>query len=407
MPEKQLIAPTQPTPNPADKDKKAEAESGNAQSSPSKTKPLDGVTSIDDKVFIECEILVYGALSKIAAQVATEAIGADSSTEAPKPTVVLLDDTLVSALQLYSSLQLQLALFEKGFNGVVPAAPPPQKSFRLAIAPALAITSLTGAVSGVLDLLALFRQDVQFSGRTTTIKETALYLELAREIVKRGGKVLYPKLLSFQAAENVQFSQSSLSQLFDDVFKARQSAADRLRPLLQEVAGFEQEIIDREREFTGATPERQKALTQEIQDLKAHLVSARKNLDPDLVLFENTDTGWNKFQEGLSTPDANSGQVPLQLLNRAAEAIERFKNAQPAFFLYAQGIVAGGTMRIRRTLWQTLFHGDGLEFSGGAVVAYCLFNGAAEIVASGTHRYLTSFQGFPDTVSVWTDFNSF
>src|SRR6202011_158032 len=141
MPEKPLIAPTEPTSGSAgDKTKKADQDGGSTQSASSKAKPLDGVTSIDDKVFLECEILAYAALSKIAARIALEsqeafqtpaaapAVGA----AAPTCTIILLDDTLVSALQLFSALQLQLALLEKGFQGVAPAGPPPPKGLRLA-----------------------------------------------------------------------------------------------------------------------------------------------------------------------------------------------------------------------------------------------------------------------------------
>jgi hypothetical protein len=411
MPEKPLIPVTAPS---GDKVTKPDQEPVNGQSSSSKTKRLDGITSIDEKVFLECEILAHVALSKITSKMSTEAKAAidkarDPSKRGdsiPPATVILLDNTLISALQLFSSLKLQSALFEKSFNGVAPLEPAPRKELHKAFAPGLAISAVTGAVGGVLDLLGLFRQDTQFSGRTVAIKETALYLEVAHALQEAGCKVLYPRLLSFQADEDAQLSEAKLTQLFDDVFRARQGAANRLRPRLQEVSGFEKDLIDREREFPTATPERQKQLTQEIQDLKARLVTARKNLDPDLVLFENTDSSWNQLQKALAIPDEKTGQVPMQLLNRAAESIERFKCSPPAYFLYAEGVVAGGTMRVRRTLWQTLFWGDGLEFSGGSVVSYALFDGKAQILTSGTHRYMTNFRSFQKDAPVWGNFNS-
>jgi len=425
MPEKPLIPVTAPS---GDKVTKPDQEPVNGQSASSKMKRLDGVTSIDEKVFLECEILAHVALSEIATQISKEAKAAADkepkeaidkardlsnqadnippATAATRATVILLDNSLISALQLFSSLKLQSALFEKSFNGVAPPEPAVRKELRKGFAPGLAISAVTGAVEGVLDLLGLFRQDTQFSGRTVAIKETALYLEVARALREAGFNVLYPRLLSFQADKDAQLSQAKLTQLFDDVFRARQGAADRLRPRLQEVSGFEKDLIDREREFPNATPERQKQLTQEIQDLKARLVTARKNLDPDLVLFENTDSSWNQLQKALAIPDEKTGQVPMQLLNRAAESIERFKGSPPAYFLYAEGVVAGGTMKVRRTLWQTLFWGDGLEFSGGSVVSYALFDGKAQILTSGTHRYMTDFRSFQKDAPVWKNFNS-
>jgi hypothetical protein len=414
MPEKPLIPVT---PAADAKTKAAEPQGGAAADSAAKVKRLDGVTSIDDKVFLECEMLAHSAVSDIAHQIAAEAVAAMPAVEpvaampaqtAKDRTVILLDEPLVSAFQLFSALKLQLALFEKGFDGVAPlAATAPPEGLRLAGIPGMAISTVTGAVEGVLDLLGLFRQDTQYSGRAVAIKETALYLEVAHFLRQKGFQVIYPRLLTFQAEEETQLSQTDMSQLFDGEFTARQKAAQRLRPMLVQVAGIEQEILDREREFPSATTDRQKVLTQEIQDRKARLVTARKNLDPDLVLFENTDTQWNDLQKGLATPDEKSGQVPMQLLNRAAEAIARFRTSAPAYFLYADAVVAGGTMRTKRNLWRTLFHGDAIEFSGGAVISYALFDGKARILAARTHRFMTEFRGFPDETPAWGNFNSF
>ena len=121
--------------------------------------------------------------------------------------------------------------------------------------------------------------------------------------------------------------------------------------------------------------------------------------------------------KGLNAPDAKTGQVPIQLINRAVEAVCRFKIAQSeadatvpkkkAAFLYAEAIVAGGTTRIRRNLWRTLFFGDGLTFSGGAIVAYALFDGNACIVLSRTHRFMTDFENLPRAPKPSSHFNSF
>ena len=49
---------------------------------------------------------------------------------------------------------------------------------------------------------------------------------------------------------------------------------------------------------------------------------------------------------------------------------------------------------MRRNLFTSLFWGDLLSYSGGAVVTYLLFNSAHEIVASDTLRYMTGFSKF-------------
>lgn len=396
MPEKALIA-TQP----ADGTNKTDGKEQQATST-SQVKRLEGTTTIDDKVFIECEMLAHLAISRIAARIASEV----GSRAPSKTTVILLDPTLISALQMFAALELQLVLLTKAFDGVAP--PAQQQGPGLQALTALSIAPITAAASGVLDLLGLFRQDAQFSGRTVVIKENALYLEVARALRDSAFDVLFPRLLAFQASQTTQASQTVLTELFDPVFKARQDAAERLRPLLAETARLQTDILSREREFAEAGEERKKLLTKEIQDLKVELVAARKNLDPDLVLFENTDTQWNDLRKGLNTADAKTDLVPLHLLGRAAEAVSCFRAVEGrAIFLFAEGIVAGGTTRIRRSLLRTLFSGDGLEFSGGAIVAYGAFDGSARVIAAGTHRFLTGFQRIPSQSTGDGRFNSF
>ena len=370
-------------------------------------KPLDGSTTIDDKVFLECEILAQEAVSKISQRIAHEIH--ELASEQRPATIILVDATIASALQMLAALELQLAFFEKSFAAVAPAGQPTAGNVtRLAAVPGLGIGAVTGAVQGVLDLLGLFRQDTQFNGRSVNIKDQALFLEIAHFLRVKKFQVLHPRLLSYQASEAIQLSESTLGKLFDGVFTARSAAVSRFRPQLARVSGIEQQILDRERDFPAADPARQKILTAEIQDLKNQLIDARKNLDPDLVLFDNTDTQWNELTKGLNAPDAKTGQVPIQLINRAVEAVCRFKTAEStACFLYAEAIVAGGTTRIRRNLWRTLFVGDGLTFSGGAIVAYALFDGNARIVLSRTHRFMTDFEGFPSAPKPSFHFNSF
>lgn len=407
MPEKPII-PTTPSTAETDRKQDERATGGGA----SRVKALEGSTSIDDKVFLECEILAHAAIARIADEVAEEvmeAVKKNPSQPGAHPTLFFLDDSLAPSLHLFSSLQLQLALIEKSFHAVAPGVCEGVRkaaalSMRASTAPVL--STVTGVMEGAFDLLGLFRQDTQLTGRTVTIQETALLLGLARALRAKDCEVIYPKLLTFQADRDIQMSQDQLSKLFDAVFRARQEAADRLRPALQKLADLERAILGGEREHAEATIERQKDLEASSQDLKVQMVATKKDIDPDLVLFENTDSRWHELQKAMATADEKSGLVPLQMLSRAGEVIERFQSAESAYLLFASGVVAGGTMRIKKSLWSTLFTGDGLEFSGGAVVTYALLDGAARICASGTHRFMTPFGRFPDASKPLEGFTS-
>jgi hypothetical protein len=395
------------------------AESARSRSDPgvtaaSKPERLQGLTTIDDKVFLECEMLAYASIEIIAGKIAAEMeavtrpatdIGpvtvAETRAIATGPRlVILVDDELLAALRLFASLKLQLSLFEKGFGGV--AATPTETPRMAFAAPALALAGVTAAVEGVVDLLGLFRQDTQFSGRAVSIQETALYLELAHALRAKSFEVRYPRLLTYKASVDPQPSQTILTKLFERVFDARKQAVQRLRPLLQTVATLERDILERRREFEKADATRESTLTVEIQKLEAQLADARKNLDPDLVLFENTDTQWNELQKGLSRADQASALTPMQVVARAADVLALFTPASAAYICYAKAIVAGGTMRIRRNLLQTIFHGETLEFSGGAVVSYALFDPTARVLVARTHRHLMPFRGFMEDPVAWT-----
>ncbi len=395
----------------------AQGQGGTASDASSKTKALDGITSIDEKVFLECEILSHSAISRIAERIALEAdqaIARTSQAGASNPTIILLDQILVSALQVFSAVQLQLALIKKGFEEVASTAElqlalekDADDSLRPNLVGALPVAAVTDAVAGVVDLLGLFRQDTQFTGRTAQIKETAVYLEVAHALRANGFEVIYPRLLGFQVEAKIQLSQKAVTDLFQDVFTAREHALGRLRPVLMELTRVEQEIVSREEECIDPAPDRQDVLTQGIQERKAELVKIRENLDPNLLLFKETDAQWNEMQRGLVHVDEKSGLTPMQLISRAAEAIEHFRASALSYFLYSEVAVAGGTMRIKRNLWRTLFYGDGISFSGGAVVSYALIDGKAHVLASRTHRYMTEFQTFPDDTPEWASFNSF
>jgi hypothetical protein len=388
----------------------APSSGADSTAAPERAQRLDGKTTVDDKVFLECEFLCHLALSKVAEKIALEVCEATNGRSLDKAPIriVLLDQSLVLSLQMLAALELQLALFEKAFRAIAPGTSSREKrGMRLAgVVPSL--KDFTGGVEGVLDLLGLFRQDTQFSGRPVAIKENALFLEIAHFLLRHEFEVMYPKLLSFQAKEPMQLSQARLGDLFDAVFRERQGAVERLRPLLQSSAQIEREILIREREFVTAIPTRQAELTLEIQDLKNQLIGVRRNLDPDLVLFESTDVQLTDLQKSLVAVDPKSGMVALHQLNQAAAAVEQFRAApKEAYFLFAEGIAAGGTIRIRRNLWRTLFLGDGVEFSGGAIVAYGLFDHTALIRSARTHRYMTGFRKVPSSTLRESEFNSF
>src|SRR5262249_17818223 len=139
------------------------------------------------KLTIECEVFSYAAVTAIARQIASEVAEVVKGAQCPpEKTIVLLDRAALSAFQLLGALDLQVGLFEKSFGGVGPEEEPPPLPKRFSAIPGAAMSTITGALGGVLDLLALFRQETQLSGLAVTVRESAVLLEIAHFLRKQG-----------------------------------------------------------------------------------------------------------------------------------------------------------------------------------------------------------------------------
>lgn len=138
-----------------------------------------------------------------------------------------------------------------------------------------------------------------------------------------------------------------------------------------------------------------KQLDERIADSKQRLIPKRLQLDAERTQFEALDSRLKALQVGLTTPNEKSGVVPLHMVQQAEELLARFDGHQTnTYFLWAEVSTAGGSYQIRKNLMRTLFWGDGLYYSGGAIVTYAFFDGNANVVLSGTHRYREPFTKF-------------
>ena len=71
-------------------------------------------------------------------------------------------------------------------------------------------------------------------------------------------------------------------------------------------------------------------------------------------------------------------------LNQLARLLraEVIQKKQP-IYLHAKVVSSGGHHRISRSLFRTLFVGDGLSFAGGAIVRWGLLTGTGELLLGG------------------------
>jgi hypothetical protein len=372
-------------------------------------KALQGKTTVDDKVSIEAEILAYSAISKIAKRIASE-----FHSKFPDPAsgyrIIVLDDSLVAALTAHQTLVMELDLISNGFARVIEAGTPsaaaakPGARLEMFVAPAGFMGALSGTAMlgrSLIDLLSLFRQDTSYYGRSYTVNDSALVLEVVRYLKAERGDIqcIYPKLLLYRPGAAAQTWHGRFKRRLTEVYDLR-DRADRV------VADLSKSCLELQLKIQPPAP-RQPPSDSELTEFTSELIAKKILHDSCEKLFDANDAKLSQTVNGLSTPDAK-GVTPLEIIQKAEEIVARFEVCRTnTFLLYVQAVDLAGNYRIRSNLWRTLWNSDGLSYSGGAIVTFGFLNGDAELVLCGTHRWRTPFVRFSDRGVRDEDENSF
>lgn len=342
-------------------------------------KPLEGATTVDDNMKFEVEALSHVAVGALASQIAVR-IKEMIRPNAPVR-IIFLNEGLAHALEFHQSFLAQLGILKSSFLGAAQAAEQglkplpkkgqkPSKAFRAPSGSGAASITAVGAVSAAVNLLALFRQDTNYYGRKVEISEPALVVELARHLNEIEG-VSFRWLGLGLSAET--FLGSTLSPRFltelQDVMGDRDEATGKIHRLAVAI---------------GNLPKND-----------AKIKPAQFALDQAHELHDSADGILRQLTSSLSNPDQETGVAPIQLLKRASELqTEIIQNHTKLYLLYARVETAGGSYRVRRNLFRTLFLGDGVSFSGGSVASFALFEPDGEFVLSGNLRRREAFLSF-------------
>lgn len=416
------IIPPQPAATQSQKDSKSSndtqtAKTTSTSTTPSDVKALQGKTTIDEKVSIEAEILAYGAITEIAREIAKEfhdKFLKDKSGKNPTGDnflIIMLDDSLVAALAVHQSLVMELNLIADGFNRVINAGtqkvekvekPTTRREMFVETLGVMGGLSAAGTLGrSIADVLSLFRQDTSYYGRSYTVKDAALVLEVARHLCTGYDNIhcLYPKLMLYRPASPEQKSHSGLSQRLHSIYDLRDQAE-------QMVGALSKACLELEFRIHPPAP-KEPPQDPKLSELSSKLIDKRILLDSCKKLFNANDAKLSETVTGLSKPDAK-GVTPLEIIQKAEEILDRFQETKIRTFLfYVDAVDAGGAYRVRSNLWRTLFNTDGLSYSGGAIVTFAFLDGNAELALCGTHRYRTPFMRFEDKKGSDVELNSF
>ncbi|HEX6904780.1 MAG TPA: hypothetical protein VF789_34050 [Thermoanaerobaculia bacterium] len=294
------------------------------------TTPLEGKTTLDEDVTLESAILAYDSVSRIAGEIA-RLLKNDNVEE-----VMILDPADGAGLQELRWVSARIQALQAAFDSIKPEKP----ATKVFVAEAItAISTATVLVKSALDLVALFRSNVDIKSSEITLEDTALVADLARQL--RGhARVFYPRILPFDFVSTAQDSRimAGLESLYAAQVKAE-------------------------------------GLTLKEQEDKARLEEASK--------------AFQAFREDLLKGDAASGTLLARVLR--AETLERKLAGEKSRLLYLKILKAGGGQQTVHKLTRLR---DSLAFSGGAIVTYILFAKDGSVESSKTLYFHSGFRPF-------------
>jgi hypothetical protein len=341
--------------------------------SPSIVRPLDGKTSIDDKMFFEPERLSYSATVQLAAKI-RQAIG----TIVGGKDVIIANTALFVDLWNLKTAMASLHSFEIQYRGLVAAPVKEQRSAMadadvaeaLTMAGAAAgLASVAPAIAGAMGVLSLFREDVEYRGIRTVVDPLALELALANEL-KHEGNAANVFVVDLFAPPS---GTSALLKQLESVYRAKFAAWQTVGPQVANMARLDVEL-DR-----AARAGDQKL----VDDLALRIASVRKDLEPFTEPLSQLDRRLSELEATLNRTDEKTALSAIARLIRAESICAE---APGACFVHSAVVSSGGHHRISRSLLRTIFTGDGLSFTGGAVVRWAVIGTSGAIEIAGVEN---------------------
>lgn len=327
------------------------------------TKPLAGTTTVDEKVVFEAQRLSYDAARVIAEKIAFRISGrtrdqivviASSQLLADMSNLVAIKVVLEELAREYSALAHTVETLPVAVHGSLNEDARSPAAFTTALSSTL--TAATAAVQSALTLVALFRQDVDYKGVAITLDTQAFEIELAGRVrMHKAREVIVPDFAVFAAPQG---GKGSLLSLLANVRSTRSRV---LLAAMEKVTHPEPD--PKQLSFTSAVAE----VDKRLNDLETQLT--KSDLD-------------------------GSGLTLLARLFRVEHLM-----AKSGMLVHARVVLAGGSNRVQRSLWRSMFSGDGLSSTGGAVVTWAILSpaGAVEDGATFSHTMSANSPKPPET----------
>ncbi len=231
---------------------------------------------------------------------------------------------------------------------------------------------LISGLSTAVNLLGYFGVDTSYSGRSASVSERALVMEVARMLT-----------------EDYEFSWPSL----DFVLHDRDGDVPGYLQKLSGVTVVAEEASDRIQLLA--------ELVNALEEDDERLGAAQRKLDQAHQLYDSSSAVLDQLKEGFFSDTARHDMTPSELiqLGERLVAMEQDRAAAAAggqvHFLTTSVEKAGGSYRIRRHLWQAITLEPPLTFTGGCIVSFALLDADGEFTTSGTSSYQVDYRAHP------------
>ncbi len=301
-------------------------------------KALEGSTKADDKAGgMETATLAYASAEAVAAEVAKRLKGMSGVER-----VVVHSEADAGAVRQYGLFLAQAGLLKQGYASV-------KETAEAARVGPESLEPVTAQLKSLIDLVALFRSDIELKGRDVTIDPDALVAALGKQLANSSIALYHPKLYPGVGAD---VTQSPAFKTLSDLEESRRSAELAVR----QAAG-------------------QKILPEAAQaELKARL-ERLVNVHDALVTQ-------------LTKAEPAAGPAPLAALLQV-DALRK----EHTYVLVLKPVAAGGTVRVTRNLW-TFFGAPRVAYSGAAIVSMMLFDREGRLVLSDALYQHSGFTRF-------------
>jgi hypothetical protein len=358
--------------------------------------PLEGKTTVDDTIRFECEVLAHRSAAVLAARIAEEI---DATVHKRKPcTIHFLDATLALALGLHRTFYQQCDVLGQAFESAAERARRGIEALKdkraLTAKPEAAVltvgTVLTGALATTANLLSYFNLDTSFFGRSASVTEQVLVMELARRL--RSCSELSFRWPSYSAIPTVDTPQNNSIghtpplHLLNRIAAKQEDAVGLIHELATEVhrLGDRNVLLPTARLALDRAHEAYDSATAVFAELRETFLSSKEDAraSPGFLLQIAADV--LRAREEPTAANGTPGQTPQRL------------------FLTARVEVAGGSYRIRRTLFQALKRQDPLTFTGGCIVTFALLDSEGDFLAAGTEWHREPFHDDREVENILT-----